>query len=91
MAGGGCCDSWLSTRCHGKFGVGPTSVAGGVWQGTVDGGGEGLVVCGVEDAGVGKRNQEKLTQLPFCRVGGAEFPTILGDSGFSRCTLHFSP
>ena len=24
---------------------------------------------GVENAGVGKRNQEKLTQLPFCRWG----------------------
>ena len=28
---------------------------------------------GVENAGVGKRNQEKLTQFPFCRVGGTEF------------------
>ena len=46
----------------------------GWWRAGVGCGGSGGLL-GVEDAGVGKRNQEKLTQLPFYGVGGAEFPT----------------
>ena len=50
-------------------------MAGNGWWCAGAGWGESGGLLGVEDAGVGKRNQEKLTQLPFCRVGGAEFPT----------------
>ena len=68
----------------------------GVWQGTVGGaqgwGVEGLVVCWGGGCGGGQEKSRKIDAAPLLsRGGGAEFPTILGDSGFSRCTLHFFP
>ena len=63
-------ENWYQTNQCCKGGM----AGNGWWRAGVGCGGSGGLL-GVEDAGVGKRNQEKLTQLPFCRPGGAEFPT----------------